>query len=314
MHNRHVFIVNPAAGKGIALDTEKRIRDLFQIIRQHYPDTEVQILRTEYAGHATDLARFVTQEGTGCLYAVGGDGTVNEVLNGMVHSDWSLAIIPGGTGNDFIHRLVDKHLLGDILKETILGEEVAIDVGQVNDQYFLNIVSVGFDARVNQRAGKFRRHRLIGNKLAYVAGIITSLRDRGEVAFDITDHEGSRREAFFMAAFCNGQTYGGGFPIAPRASLLDGLLDFVFVRNITPSRLARYIPKLIKGDHLHLEGISWKQQEKIHLAGREPFLINIDGESERVEAATIKLAPMKLKLILPKEAALALVKDQPSKN
>ena len=299
-HLNHLFIVNPAAGKGIAATLHKRIQELFEKIRERYPDTTYEIVLTQYPGHATEIARDYSARATYRIYAVGGDGTINEVLNGMADSDSSLACIPGGTGNDFVQYISGDFRRDEILRETILGEEELIDVGMVNEKYFLNVASAGFDAKVNYKAGLFKGKPLIGPTAAYYGGILASLADLSPIHVRIHEGDTTREKDLFMLTVANGQIYGGGYHIAPEASITDGLFDVIEVEPMTIPKILKYMPMLKKGTHLGQPGISFFRTDRIQITSDEEFYVNIDGETIRSRDVDFRLRARKIRMVFPR--------------
>lgn len=300
MQVNHLFIVNPRAGKGVAANLAERIKDLFAHLTNKYPQTHYEVVQTQYRGHATEIARDYSARGTWRIYAVGGDGTLNEVLNGMADSDSSLACIPGGTGNDFIQSLAGDFKRMDILKDTILGDEVLIDVGMANEKYFLNVASVGFDAKVNYRAELYKGKPLITPLMAYFGGILSSLHDMHPTR--VTLHQGGERreKELFLMAVCNGRTYGGGYQIAPEALINDGLFDVVEVAPISLKQIPFYLPRLRQGTHIGLPEINFFRTDRIQLSSDEEFLVNLDGETTFANDVDFRLRAKKIRMVLPR--------------
>mgnify|MGYP001426147672 FL=1 len=174
---KHLFIVNPAAGKGKTLNCITQIENFFKKSKASYC-----IEVTEKPGHSTNIVKKHLQGGKTRVYSVGGDGTLNEILNGMIGSVGSLGIIPKGSGNDFIKSIDISYKSGDIMERTIKGREVPVDIGRVNGRYFINIASVGFDAEVAHNAVKFKKLPLIPGSLAYILStIITAIRKKNNL-------------------------------------------------------------------------------------------------------------------------------------
>lgn len=300
MHLKHLFIVNPKAGKGIGAIMARRIKELFKNIQEKYPETRYEIVMTEHRGHATEIARDYSTRGTWRIYAVGGDGTINEVLNGMADSDSSLGCVPAGTGNDFIKYLAGDYERMDILKETILGEEELIDVGMVNEQYFLNVASVGFDAKVNYKTELYKGKPLITPLFAYLAGIVGNITDLRPTRVNIKQKNENRIADVFLLAVCNGQTYGGGYHIAPMAQINDGFFDVIEVEPLGLSKLVRYLPKLRKGTHIGLPEIHHYQTDRIQLTSDEEFIVNLDGETIFSKDVDFRLRAKKIRMVFPR--------------
>lgn len=306
---KHLFIVNPNAGKGIAADLGQKIEFLFSKIRERWPDTSYEIVYTEYPGHAKEIARKYSSGDTWRIYAVGGDGTLNEVLNGMAGSDSALACIPGGTGNDFIQFLAGDIKRKELLKETILGEEEAIDVGQINEHYFLNIASIGFDAMANYRTGMFKQKPFITPKAAYLGGILSTLVRRKPLSLTLDAGNGSRNAEVFMMTFCNGQVYGSGYRIAPEAKINDGLLDIIEVAPLSLREIAKYMPMLKSGEHLDQDIVNFYRTDRMTVTSDEELLLNLDGESLFTRELDIKLHKGMVNMVFPRAISGKLEDD-----
>ena len=166
---KHLFIINPKAGKGKAITFIKEIKDYFKNKEEYFIET------TEREGHATSLVREYVASNDYRVYSIGGDGTLNEVLNGIIGSNSSLAVIPAGTGNDFIKSIIENRNHKDILRRTIEGSEEFMDLGKINKKYFINIASIGFDAAVTQNARYLKQKPFLSGKLAYLLSIFLTM-------------------------------------------------------------------------------------------------------------------------------------------
>lgn len=270
---KHVFIINPTAGKGKSLGLVPIIRDYFK----GKPDKYV-IKITEYPGHATEIAREYANSETCRIYSIGGDGTVNEIVNGMAGTKASLGVIPAGSGNDFIRSIHGEYQSSDIVADTIRGQERSIDLARANGKYFINISSIGFDADVVYNAQKFKRLPYIPGSMAYLFSLIyTIFKNKiSEVKVTIDDQEISLK--ILLAAVANGRFYGGGMLPAPAAALDDGLLDICLVREVNRLKILTLFPKYMKGEHGEIEYVSFKRAKKIKIESKETIALNIDGE------------------------------------
>ncbi len=298
---KHLFIVNPVAGNGIALRMTDTIHKLFKELKQKYSDISYEIVYTKEEGHATDIARKYSSKDDYRIYAVGGDGTLNEVLNGMMGSNSVLGCIPGGSGNDFIRSIVKTFDRKRILMNTVLGQVEEIDVASVDGRYYLNIASMGFDANAGNNVEAFKHMKLLPNKFAYLAAVLKTARDFSHIKLRIVVDGDEMEVDAFMVAIANGNYYGGGIRIAPEADLHDGLLDVVIVQNMTPGKIIKFLPKAIAGKHLSLDEVTLLRGKKIELYSEEPVFINIDGEIEARRGAKIQLESEKVRFIIPKE-------------
>lgn len=301
---KHIFIINPKAGKGAAESLAKDLRQLFLSLSPSAMLGACEIVTTKARGHATTIARDFAARGRCRFYAVGGDGTLNEVLNGMAGTSSSLACIPCGSGNDFLHSILGDYRPEDLLKETILAEEVLIDAGSVSGRYFLNVASIGFDARATHRSEYFKGKPLISPKLAYYGGILASLHDLGATRVTIKEGARERQAAVFMMTVCNGRIYGGGYHIAPDALLDDGLFDVLEVAPLSILKIAQYLPKLKKGTHLGLPEIRFYRTDKLGLSSETEFALNVDGEPSFAREADFTIRAASIPMVIPHKAGL----------
>lgn len=299
---KHLFIVNPVAGNGIALRMTNTIHKLFNELKLKYQDISYEIVYTKEEGHATEIARKYSSMDDYRIYAVGGDGTLNEVLNGMIGSGSSLGCIPGGSGNDFIKSLVTKFDRRRILMNTVLGTEEEIDVATVDGRYFINIASMGFDASVVNNVEKFKGMKYIPNKFAYLASVLDTAKDFKNLNLRIVVDQKEINTEAFMVAIANGKYYGGGIKIAPESDLKDGLLDVLIVRDITRGKIMKFLPKVIPGKHMDLDEVTLMRARTIDLYSDEPVFINIDGELEARREAHFKVEDTKVRFIIPKNS------------
>ena len=179
-------------------------------------------------------------------------------------------------------------------------EEELIDVGMVNEQYFLNVASVGFDAKVNYKTELYKGKPLITPLFAYLAGIVGNIADLRPTRVNIKQKNENRIADVFLLAVCNGQTYGGGYHIAPMAQINDGFFDVIEVEPLGLSKLVRYLPKLRKGTHIGLPEIHHYQTDRIQLTSDEEFIVNLDGETIFSKDVDFKLRAKKIRMVFPR--------------
>jgi YegS/Rv2252/BmrU family lipid kinase len=295
---KHLFIINPNAGKGKSLDIIPLIKKIFTTLEDHYV---IEI--TNGPGHATEIAKRYTSENDYRVYSVGGDGTLNEILNGMVNTRSHLAIIPTGSGNDFVKSIDDTHHTSfeSMLISTIAGNSKKIDLAMVNNRYFINISSIGFDADVVQNAINFKKLPFIPSKLAYLLSIL----------FTAFLHKNKNLEIFLdntkinskttLLAICNGKFYGGGMLVAPFAKINDNKFDVCLVQNAGIFRILTLFPKLIKGIHNELNEVSFFKAEKISVNSLENISLNIDGEIVQSKHIEFQIIPSAIEVVYPKD-------------
>ncbi len=292
---KHLFIVNPTAGKGKALSYIPKIHKLFENQTTHY-----LIEITEYPGHAAEIAKQYSDKGSYRIYSVGGDGTLNEVLNGMAGTSSALGVIPGGSGCDFIKSICRSWNTDDILKRTVEGEEVIIDAAKVNGRYFINISSIGFDAEVANTAGWLKQLPLISGSIAYAAAAVATIFKKPSHTIEITIDGVHSRIYSLLAAVANGKYYGGGMMPVPHAVINDGLLDICVIKRISRLKIIAFLYKFMKGQHGRLKEVTFYAGKKIEIRSANPIALNIDGEVERVREAVFEMVPEGASLILPK--------------
>lgn len=291
---KHIFIVNPVAGKG---KTSHLIPEINKILEAAGLDYEIEV--TKYPGHATEIAARYCKEASNRIYSVGGDGTLNEVLNGMAGCASSLAMIPSGSGNDFIKSLTNKKDYSNIIQETIEGTECEIDLARVNGRYFLNISSVGFDAYVVYNTLKFKKVPFVSGSLAYVLGVLYSIVDRTSSSLTITIDEETFQLEALLTAVANGKYYGGGMKAAPDAIIDDGLFDIIIAEKMSRPAMLTMLPKFMKGEHRNIKGVSFKRGKKVAVESTRPIILNIDGEVSIISKAVFEIIPKGIKVVMP---------------
>ncbi len=291
---KHLFILNPVAGKG---KTSRLIPEIAEYCQAHGYRHEITV--TDYPGHATEIAKQKSDEEPCRIYSVGGDGTLNEVLNGMAGSSSSLGVIPSGSGNDFIKSIIGDTIPDNILASTIEGSERLIDYARVNDKYFVNISSVGFDAEVAYQTGHFKKLPLISGKLAYVLGILSTIVICKNHHMElILDNETISGKSLLIAAGI-GKYYGGGIYALPGAEIDDGLFDVCHVDAVSRLNILRLFPKYMKGLHSTIKGVHLYKSRKVEIRAERPIPMNRDGEIILTDSAVFEIFPRSLSFITP---------------
>ncbi|WML34565.1 diacylglycerol kinase family lipid kinase [Clostridium sp. OS1-26] len=291
---KHLFIINPKAGKGKALKLIPEIEEEFKNTNE-----EFLIEITEKVGHATEIVRKYVSKENYRVYAVGGDGTLNEVLNGMINSESCLGFIPSGSGNDFIRSVYKGKLPRNIIKDTVNGKIKPIDLAKVDDRYFINISSIGIDAEVANNARNIKKRPFISGKIAYIlSAIITILMYKyREIQLIIDNKEIKIKNT--LLALANGRYYGGGMKVAPDADLQDGLLDICAIDKLSRAKMFILFPKLIKGEHHQIEEVTFYKGKKVIVNSEEEVTLNIDGEIVKRKNVTFEIVPGGVKFIIP---------------
>jgi YegS/Rv2252/BmrU family lipid kinase len=291
---KHLFVINPVAGKGKAIKCIPEIQEIFKGREEQY---NIEI--TQYPGHATEIVRsFISREAC-TVYSVGGDGTLNEVLNGMAESGSTLAVIPGGSGNDFIRSLNCSSDTGSLLLRTVNGRQEAFDLAKVNGRYFINIASLGFDGDVVFSTLRFKNLPGVSGSLAYILGIFYSIFKRGTSKMRITVDGSVREDKMLLTAIANGRYYGGGMIPVPDADLKDGFLDICAVREVSRLKILRLLPKYMKGKHGSLKEVSFYRGRQIRIECDREVSLNVDGEVQKVREAVFEVIPGGITLLVP---------------
>jgi len=293
---KHLFIINPTAGKG---KTSGIIPQIEKIFKERKDEYAIEV--TKYEGHATEIVREYTAKEKYRVYSVGGDGTLNEVLNGIANSTSSLAVIPSGTGNDFIKSISDDYRSEDILLRTIEGKEEAIDLAMVNGRYFINIASVGFDAEVVYNTIRFKKLPAVKGKFAYILGILATLFTYRSRNLNI-DIDGSKLNVkATLLAVANGNCYGGGMLVAPKAKINDGEFEVCIVKHLSKLKIARLFPLLIRGEHETMDVVTMLKGKKIKVISDEEIALNVDGEIDKIKEVEFEILPGKIEVVIPKK-------------
>ena len=290
---RTLVIVNPAAGGGRAAH---RWRGLRATARAAFRFEEVE---TSGPGDATRLAREAATSGYTHLLAVGGDGTLHEVVNGTALSGVSVGLLPLGTGNDFARS---AHLLRSaeqLLAGLASGRHRVIDLGLVHGQYYLNVAGVGFDAEVAREVNALARKG--GGTIPY---LLTAVRDAFRYdppLLTLTVGDGPARppQACLLVAIGNASAYGGGMRVCPGAVLDDGLLDVLTVREIRAWAILGLLPKVFVGRHLGHPQVKYERAAEVHIEGPPSVALHADGEIVGGLPATFTVVPRALALWVP---------------
>lgn len=295
---KHIFVVNPIAGKG------KAQHGFCESVKTYFAETggDFDIYITRAPWDATNYVRHLAAEGSRYrFYACGGDGTLLEVLNGAFGFDNAeIAMIPLGSGNDFIRTLGEKKSFLD-LKNQVFGVAKPIDIIRCGDRVAINLCSMGFDAEVGANQVRFKRWPLINGSLAYYLSLAYCFFGRTSFSFEISIDGGRSFSGDYVFALAgNGRFYGGGFMGAPLAELTDGLLDFVLVSSIPRRRILSLLGKFRKGGILQYTDIcKMHRGSRMTVRSKKPSAVNTDGECSLKTEATFEIIPRGIMLSLP---------------
>ena len=296
------LIINLTAGGG---KPRPHLKTIFKYLKKNGFNFKVSY--TSYHGEAVELAQKAADNGAELIVSVGGDGTVNEIVNGIMKSknDPLLGIIPLGWANDFIKSTNIPPNIIEACKILIKGKTKNIDVGVINDQiYFANICGVGFDAEVaqlaNQMKSKHPNLRIL-SAFVYVFATVKKLLSPFSYHDVKIKFDGQEIHSNILCiAISNGKFYGGRFKITQEAILDDGLLEVCVIEEMGRFKYLSSIPKVFKGTHTSIKGIYFYRAKEVLIQSSEPVLAQVSGEViEGQKKFTITLLPKSLKIIVP---------------
>lgn len=270
---KYLFVVNPKSGKGKSIEVSNIIKNYM-----YEKNIDYNIIYTTKKYDATDIANIYKSK-FDCIYSVGGDGTLNEVVNGIIGGKAKLGIIPVGSGNDFY-------------KSFKMNNSDKIDVGLINNtKYFINIASVGLDADIADYAN-YLKDKNYPNDIVYILSLI-----KNYIKFEPFETQiNNENDTITLLAICNGMYYGGGFKIAPNANLSDGKFDIYKATKMNKIKLLNVLLKLLKGTHSKDKTIDYKLDDNIKIDSIIPLIYNIDGEIIKEKSVEIKMLPKKIEL------------------
>lgn len=271
---KYVFIVNPTAGGGQA----QKIADNIATICEE-ENLDYVIHNTTAPKEATELTKSYQYE-ENIIYSVGGDGTLSEVVNGIVGSKNKLGVIPAGSGNDFYKTIKDFD-----------DGDFVIDVGKVNDLYFLNILSFGIDAEIGGNAELFKNKLLIPKSQIYNMSMIYTLIKFKSKKMEFTLDGESVSGKYTIVTVCNGGYYGNGYNISPNAKLNDNVFDIYFVNKLSKFSIIKLVPKLKKGTHEASKHVNKRMGKSIQVKTDKDIVCNIDGEIFHGNSFDVELIP-----------------------
>ncbi|MCW4149392.1 lipid kinase YegS [Halomonas sp. 18H] len=281
-----------------------QVRQVVHAARHAGANLGVQVTRE--SGHAARLAVQACHEGLDRVIAGGGDGTVNEVVNGLMQvprrARPALGILPLGSANDLASSLGMPLAPGKALSAALGYSAHAVDVVRLNERYFLNMTTGGFGAEVTSSTPKSLK-RLLGGGAYSVIGGLKAWQHRRYPA-DIRWKEGHRRADLFILALGNGIQSGGGQPLTPGARLDDGLLDVLMIRDVASlldmvAMRREWQQRPVDGDFVEAFQTRWLSYE-----GQQALPLTLDGEPLHEQRFTVEVEPLALELAAPSDCPL----------
>ncbi|TEU16574.1 MAG: diacylglycerol kinase family lipid kinase [Anaerolineales bacterium] len=298
-------IVNPVAANGAVGKRWPQIRD---ILRAEGGQFDAAL--TEGPNHATELSREALSAGYRTIVAVGGDGTLNEVVNGLVIEGMvdpmvNLGIIPGGTGSDSVRTLGIPHDYRAACQRLLHGKPDCVDLGLVTcasegreiQRYFLNVAGLGFDGEVCERVN--RSSKALGGTLPFLSSLFVNLLTYQNKTVEVTLDGQQRLQQKANSVFvCNGRYAGGSMHIGPNAALDDGIFDVVIIGDTGKLEIVVNLPRIYRGTHLSHPKVDEYRAQEIRVKARERMLLQADGELIGEAPATFQIIPQALHVLV----------------
>ncbi len=291
MAEKIFFIVNKYSGKGYQSEVEGQVINACAAA-----GVEARLEYTRARGHATELAYDAHTEGYTRVFAMGGDGTVNEAARALVHTSVALGIIPMGSGNGLARHLHVPLSIHDALRQLTQFKTMSIDTLRINGSLSVNVSGIGFDAHVATQFGKDGVRGLLGySKLVlgdfmkYAEFEVTGVVDDSEV-----------RHNAFMVALANASQFGHNALVAPDASVSDGMMDVCFIKRVPVLEAIPFLTKLFRGKISQSRFVTLIKAKRLVVSLSTPQPVHLDGEPQppttRVE---VELVPDSLKVVVP---------------
>ena len=297
------LIVNPTAGAG---RTAKRWPQIMGLLKNIGLRFEHDL--TEAPGHAIELARAAAKKGYELVVSVGGDGTINEIVNGLYNAgsikDVMLGIISTGTGSDFIRTIGIPHPHKDACQRLINPRKLLVDLGVVEyannghlvKRLFVNFAGMGFDAEVVKATTQ--KFKVFGSVPSYLLGLLTTLLfyENKEVSLIVDGQAEERKLCLILMG--NGKYGGGGMLSTPHADPQDGMLDVLMIDDLSKPDLLWSLPQIYRGTHLTHPKVTVKRAREIDIQPRQQMSIQADGEPLGEAPARFHVLPAALTVVI----------------
>ncbi len=293
--DKSLLIANLTAGRGRAKQLIAPVRRELDRIGIRY-----ELYCTPQACEATAMAQQGVTAGFSRIIALGGDGTINEVINGLVESDVILGVIPAGMGNDFIRM---NGIPRDPIQAISLlcsNKTMTIDLGVFNwadrSRYFVNGIGIGIDAQVAQNV---RRMKWLRGIPAYLYASLKAVMTFRAFSAQLSGTDWQEKRRYISLNIANGKYCGGGFNLAPSAEISDGLIDLCAIGDYSIPERMIYLPRARKGEHINLTQVHYWQDKQITIDSPTPLIAHIDGEPLHLPPGkcTAHIVPQAIKIL-----------------
>lgn len=299
------LILNPMADMGRAWKTANDLRPIAQEFQG-----DLTWSGTVYPTHAVELARQAAEEGCDLVIAMGGDGTVHEVMNGLMQVPAEkrpvMGVVPIGSGNDFAYSIGITQKSSHALAHALKAENVQpVDIGLMTDEhgrreYFDNTLGIGFDAVVTIRSHKLP---IVKGFLMYLTAVIqTIVLNHNPASIKVETEAETWEDKLLMFTLCNGPREGGGFMLSPDSKNNDGVMESVAVTKVSRATMFRLVPEFMKGTHMRFKQIRMGQFKRLTLTSDLPLYIHADGEiftsfGSNLKKVSFEILPHALKVV-----------------
>jgi diacylglycerol kinase (ATP) len=297
-----VFLVNPASGNGA---TGRRWPELAHRAAQLGLTGETHF--SEGPGHLIELARAAADRGARLVVAVGGDGTLNEVVNGIAERDVELATIPIGTGMDFVRTYGIPTRFDAAVRVAASGAPRTVDAGRVHyrtwdggeaERWFANVGSVGMSGAIAQRANGMSK--ALGGRATFFYALTRVFLEWENTDVTVTFDDGRRRSGrMHDVVVANGAWHGGGMMLAPDAQPDDGLFDVILIGDVSKVDFLTTAPKIYRGKHISHPKVDVVRTARVTVDGAEHLPIEVEGEQVGTTPATFEVVPGALHVRVP---------------
>lgn len=287
---KHIIMVNPVSGRKKGY---KHAVVVQKLLKKY--NIEAEIISSNYSGELKEMACEISHKENARFYCIGGDGTLNEIVSGIVNTDSEIVVLPCGTGNDFSKYINEYSSLRKIILTSINSKSSKYDVIMLNgNRYCMNILNAGFDALIAYNMNKFRWVPFVSGTTKYNIAIIYTLFFNKNYKLRIHTNEFTKKDKFTLIAICNGRYYGGGVTPCNNSIPNDGKLSICSVSSTSLITKLMLLPKYKKCKHQNLSQVYINDNiNSISIVSNKKFPISIDGEiifTNRIKANILKSA------------------------
>ena len=288
------FIMNPISGT----QNKAGIPELIDKALDH-EKFSYEVRMTEYAGHASEIAREAKEAGVDIVVAIGGDGTVNEVARSIVHSKTALGIIPCGSGNGLARHLMLPMNIRKAIEIINRDEVHELDYGIINGHAFFCTCGMGFDAFVSQKFAEAGKR----GPITYVENVLREGLKYEPETYELQDEQGTTRAKAFLISCANASQYGNNAYIAPQASMSDGLLDVIIMEPFDVLEAPQISLEMFNKTLDKNSKIKTFKCKRLHIHRKKPGVIHFDGDPVMADAdVDIELKPKGIRVVVNPDA------------